>query len=58
VAAASLFIVGITVGQNGLDLGTLLAPLSGALYVSYLLTWGAIGVSLIRGAPQAEAPSA
>jgi hypothetical protein len=36
-----------------------LVPLEvSALQAALLVTWGAIGVSLIRGVPKAEAPSA
>jgi hypothetical protein len=46
VATAVLFIVGIP------------NVFSGASFSLYLVTWGAVGVMLIRGVPQVHAPSA
>jgi hypothetical protein len=58
VATAILFVTGIIFGQHGVDQGDLFRELSAVSFTSYMLTWGAIGVSLIRGAPKARAPSA
>jgi hypothetical protein len=52
VATAILVIIGSIFGQNGADQGDLGRGISAVLFTSYMLTWGAIGVSLIRGVPK------
>jgi hypothetical protein len=53
-ATAIVFTVGLSVGL-GSDQGIQSRALLAVLFTPYLLTWIAIGVSLIRGVPQAQA---
>jgi hypothetical protein len=53
VATAILFVF----GQIGFDLGGL-GVIVAASFTLFVVTWGAIGVSLIRVVPQTQAPSA
>jgi hypothetical protein len=53
---AILFTVGLSVGL-GSEQGITSRALFAILFTPYLLTWWAIGVSLIRGVPQAQARS-
>jgi hypothetical protein len=55
-ATAILFAVGLSVGL-GSDQGIPSRGLFAVLFTPYLLTWIAIGVSLIRGVPKAHATS-
>jgi hypothetical protein len=55
-ASAIVFTVGLVVWQAGIA-ETWSRALLVALFTPYLLTWVAIGVSLIRGVPQAQARS-
>jgi hypothetical protein len=55
-ASAIVFAVGLVVWQAGIG-DTWSRALLVALFTPYLLTWVAIGVSLIRGVPQAQARS-
>jgi hypothetical protein len=57
VAAAIVLAAGLVVAHlDPGDAGS--RALFAALFAPYLVTWGAIGVSLIRGVPKAQAPSA
>jgi hypothetical protein len=55
-ATAILFTVGLSVGLGSAE-GIQSRAVFAALFTPYLLTWCAIGVSLIRGVPQAQARS-
>jgi hypothetical protein len=55
-ATAILFAVGLSVGV-GSDPGIQSRAVFAALFTPYLLTWCAIGASMIRGVPQAQARS-
>jgi hypothetical protein len=55
-ATAILFAVGLSVGL-GSDPGIQSRAVFAALFTPYLLTWCAIGASMIRGVPQAQARS-
>jgi hypothetical protein len=58
VATAILFVSGVTSGQATIDPGGLRNWLSAVSFTFWMATWGAIGVSLIRGVRKAQAPSA